>query len=498
MYKSNNISDSYFIRYTSLIIVILSIIITAYVLFYPPMPGVADQGDFERVMTVTGLRDSKTVLSQEDRWYKYVTAQYDFSSINPLRLIGVIPTTSMIYPITAARILSLLTGRGYFDTHLLALVYSIIYILSLYICIRHISFKNKSTHIFFSLICILILMDGAYLIWFNSLYGEAMMISGLLLFISSILYYLNNIESPGYRSILFLIGSALLFLGSKMQVFPILPLIILIMLHIAAAAKKLSGSNKLKKAAFISAIILAFYVGGIYLQVNGSCGIDTAYNSLFYGVLKRSPDPEKDLIRLGLSPDLAVDAGKHAYLPKDKYVKYVPWSDITLREFNSKISNFKLLKFYLTQPKRLIDGMEYTASKSFDTLGGLGKYEKSQASEYNPKFNRFTLWSNFRSTKLPKTLLFIFPVYISIFLVSLIYFFKKRDSINSLIKIELVWLILLTGILQFPMPFIGNGEADTAKQLFLFNYTFDMLIIISLTWIFDKITFTIKRMSNNA
>jgi hypothetical protein len=277
-----------------------------------------------------------------------------------------------------------------------------------------------------------------------------------------------------------------------MQVFPVLPLIIFMVIQILVISKKHRGKRSLYTAAIISIIVLIFYVGRIYLEVNSSCGVDTAYNSVFYGVLKRSQNPVRDLKLLGLSPDMAVDAGKHAYLPRNEYVKYVPWSDITLREFNSKISNFKLLKFYLTQPGRLLDGMEYTASKSFDTLGSLGKYEKSRINEYPSGFSRFTLWSDFRSTILPRTLIFIASVYISIFIVSLICFFRKRHDTSCLIKIELVWLIMLTGALQFPMPFIGNGEADTAKQLFLFNYTFDILIIISLTWILDRIISLVK------
>ncbi len=42
--------------------------------------------------------------------------------------------------------------------------------------------------------------------------------------------------------------------------------------------------------------------------------------------------------------------------------------------------------------------------------------------------------------------------------------------------------------IQFPMPFVGNGKADTAKQLFLFNFIFDLLLIITASYAFSKIT----------
>ena len=62
---------------------------------------------------------------------------------------------------------------------------------------------------------------------------------------------------------------------------------------------------------------------------------------------------------------MAVEAGKHSYLPADQYVKYVPRTEITEKEFYSKMSNGKLAKFYLTHPKRLIEGMQYPPVKHF-------------------------------------------------------------------------------------------------------------------------------------
>ena len=47
---------------------------------------------------------------------------------------------------------------------------------------------------------------------------------------------------------------------------------------------------------------------------------------------------------------------------------------------------------------------------------------------------------------------------------------------------------MLIGVIQYPMPFIGNGQADTSKQLFLFNFIFDILIVVSIGCTCCKIT----------
>lgn len=475
-------------KYLSLVGAAGAALIALFVLFYPPMPGVADQGDFYRVMAVTGLGKVTT-----PDWYKYVTTEYKILPMNYTRLFGVIPTTSMIYPIFLARQAAIIIGSEYFSTKILALVYTVMYISSLYMCFKWLRFKRVATGIFFVALSLFILMDGNYLVWFNSLYGEPMMFTGLIIFISCFLYVSKHMEEINVKKILLLFMAALLFLGSKPQVFPALPFMLLIIFRIVSLQRDFVTSIEIKSIFLAASLMLIFYVGGIYLQTSFTTGIDTEYNSVFYGVLKGSEDPRADLRKLGLPEDMALEAGKHSYLPKNQYVKYVPRSELTLREFNDRISNFKLLKFYLSQPARLIKGMEYTASKAFDTGTSLGKFEKGEVKEYTPHLSRFTLWSNFRSTIMPRSLAFIVAFYALVILTSIIEYIRRKDDMESRLQIELLWLIIIIGLLQFPMPYIGNGEADTAKQLFLFNYTFDIVFIVVCTWIFNRAYVMLRR-----
>ena len=74
--------------------------------------------------------------------------------------------------------------------------------------------------------------------------------------------------------------------------------------------------------------------------------------------LMDSDTPQQDLIDLGLNPDMAVEAGKHAYLDTSEYVKYPPSAEITSQEFYCKISNVKIATFYLTHPTRFVKRYE--------------------------------------------------------------------------------------------------------------------------------------------
>jgi hypothetical protein len=473
-----------------------AIVIVILVVFANPMPGVADQGDFQRVMGVTGLEEIKeNINSYQKIWYKYVTTEYEMVALDFLRVAGIKPTTSIIYPVLLARVICKIFRLRYFSTNILAAIYSLMYIYSLNLCLKWCKVENRITRVFLILCSLIILMDGNYLIWFNSLYGEPMMMVGLLTFIASTIYVFENIEQVSNKHIILLFASSLLFLGSKTQCFSAFPLVIFIFIRIYKLRKISPSTANLTFSITLAVLMLSFYVGGIYFQGNSNCGIDTEYNSVFYGILKNSQEPKKDLERLGLSQDMVVDAGKHAYLPKEQYIKYVPWSETTKKEFNEKVSNIKLLKFYLFQPKSLIKGMEYTATKTFDTRGFLGKYEKRDVEEYTYTFQRFTLWSDFRSESLPKKLSFIIIFYFFIVLFTIVEYRKARENLRLKLRIELIWVIMLIGLLQFPMPYIGNGEADTSKQLFLFNYSFDIMVIIICTWVFNEMISIYKKLS---
>lgn len=493
--------DNY-IKYLLIAFFVLAIGIVAYVLFQYPQPGVADQGDFDRVMGVSGLelRDQDKSNPDFKRFYDYTVTDYKISKVGFFQYLIRLAATSMAYLITTISFICKLLGQNTFKTGYLAVAYAAIYILAMIIILKYINFKSKLTRACLALISLFVFFDGNYLLWFNSLYGEPMMISTLLLFIASWIYYIhgeNSLkkEENRVKGIIFIFVAAFLFLGSKMQVITAVPIILFMI------GKLLWDNRKLiKRGSFIKLGIFYFLIVIYPLQINllnGAISKDTQYNSVFYGVLKDSKTPEQDLVDLGLNPEMAVEAGKHAYLDSSEYVKYIPRTEITEKEFYSKIGNGKLAKFYLTHPLRLIQGMEYTAGKTFYTSTSLGKYERSYSEEPIRSFNRFTLWSSFREGRLPKRLIFIVFIYAAVILSSAYNYRKNSEDLALKAKLQLLWAIMLIGVLQFPMPFVGNGQADTAKQLYLFNFIFDIILVVSVCWGFNKLILLINRIADN-
>lgn len=476
-------------KYKTLFI-ILAVLIIIRVLFISPQVGVADQGDFDRVIGISrlSLLDSDLNNPNFNRFYNYIIPAYKITAINNIfmTLFG----SSIGYLIVLITSLCKLFGETIFKTQYLAISYSIIYIGAFTLILKSLNIKNNRKFILLGLLILFIFFDGNYLIWFNSLYGEPMMIITLLLFIGSVLHYIHykyiiKGTEKITSKIVFILIAALLFLGSKLQVLTSLPFILILVGKIIKDNKYAISKNNIIFLLILFFALIAYPVG---ININsGNLSHDTQYNSVFYGILNGSNTPEQDLIDLGLNPDMAVEAGKHSYLNENEYVKYIPRTELTNEEFYSKMSNSKLAKFYLTHPVRLISGMQYTASKAFYTSTDLGKYTESYSETPIKEFNRFTLWSYFRENKLPRNLWFIVSVYSIVFLVSLYKYIKNKSDYETKTKVMLLWTVMLIGGIQFPMPFVGNGQADTAKQLFLFNFVFDILLVIIVSYILSKI-----------
>ena len=468
---------------------ILASLIFIWILFLPFPLGVADQGDFDRIMGSSGLSllDSDSKNPDFIRFLKFIVTDY---KISPLKNLFTAFNTSTCILIVFISSLCRILGLFVFKTQYLAIAYFLIYLFSIHIILKTMEIKSILKNIFISCLALFIFFDGNYLIWFNSLYGEPMMISTLLLFISSVLYYsyykysLKKTEKI-FSKIIYMFIATLFFICSKLQVSLYFPFFLIFMSKIVWDNRKILSKLNLFICTILLLLIIVYPV--VLNSYSSNLSKDTQYNSVFYGVLNGSETPREDLIDLGLNPDMAVEAGKHAYLSPSEYVKYIPRTEITEKEFYSKISNGKLAKFYLFHPFRLIKGMEYTSSKSFFTSTSLGKSYYSYSEEPIIKFNRFTTWSYIREHFFPKHLWFIISVYLIVFIYSIRHYIKNRYNPKVLTNTFMLWLLIIISGLQFPMPFIGNGQADTAKQLFLFNFIFDIFIFLIISKVVFKV-----------
>lgn len=438
---------------------IIFFLIFFFAVFYPPVCGIADQGDFERVMRPMGLDfpDDYSFYAWAERFFTTSFTREDLLLYIP-RLLFIVPSTAFMLPSLLTRIICM----GGFDMRILAVIMFIWYTLSCFFILRRVKIKKPALRLTFTAFFIIVFYNGVNLTMFNSLYGQSVMLASFAFLVCTCLYLFDDAQSISAQKIILLTLASCLILGSKLQCFVFMPFL--------AAAVIYTGFKSGRKILCIgcAAVIMWHGAGGYF--INGiNTGKATLYNSVFYGILKDSPNPEKDLEDLRLGTDLLPDAGKHAFLEESEYA-YPPDSSEAEEMFYSRLSNISIVRFYITHPMRLLKAMELTAHEAFYNRIDLGTFEKKYGLEPYSSSYRFTLWEDFRS-HLPQTLLFIVPVW----LLFIIFAVTKRKSPYFL---PLLFVFIIAAV-QFAMPYTGNGAADISKQLFMFNIIFDFGVVIS-------------------
>lgn len=446
--------------------IIFLIAVTAvfiYAVLASPAHSVADQGDFERVMRPCGLDFPDGGYSFYDfayRFYKLSFKKTDLLLYIP-RLLLIVPTTTFIFPTAAARLICMPFGA--FDVRVLAVIMFVWYAVVCMLILRRISLKNIVFRYIFTAVFVLIFFNGINLTMFNSLYGQSVMLTSFATVILGGLMLFDGKSHIKKKTIVFFAIASCMLLGAKLQCVVFVPFLLA---AIFAAVRK-SG---FKKTGIICMVIVTWYGIGGYIINGGQLNMDTQYNSVFYGILKDSDNPTEDLRFLGIDEDMAIDAGKHAYMDKSEY-KFVPRTDITQEKFHSKMSNGKLIKFYIMHPMRLIGAMQTTAESAFYNRIDLGTFEGKYGFEPQKSEYRFDLWEDMRASY-NGSLVFIIAVW-CLYLAEAAVMIKRKNPLGMLFA-----AVLFMGALQFPMPYMGNGAADISKQLFLFNTVFDIGLVV--------------------
>lgn len=465
-----------------------ALFILSYLLLLRPIIGVADNGDFARIMNSTGL----FYLPDDpaNRYFGFVNRLYGIGYAIPFG--GGYLSTELPLVLLAVFINKSVLGTAYFDIRFLAAIYILVLATAAFYIARYCRKRAGIAGLIPALLVVLIFADIGYTSYFNSLYGEPVTFVFLLLMAAMALVLATEAKPAVWVLALFCV-SMLFFAGAKVQNSPAGLLAALLCVRLVKVRK----DTLWRVTAIVSAVLVIVVSFASYASVSRDIKICNKYQTVFYGILRNSPDPAGDLAELGLDPSLAVLAGTNYFM--EKYPIDIKNSEFQKMLYD-KVSYINVASFYLRHPGRLLQKLEYAAENGFKLKQGFGNFEKYPGIQYKQTANIFGFWSDFKMKALPHTLPFVFAFYAAALLV-LIYEYKRvgnksKEYEKAGLKragdtrrgflIEFFGFATLMGIMQFVLPIIGDGEADLSKHLFLFNISFDVLFATGLTYLMQK------------
>lgn len=453
--------------------VLAAAVILFVLLIVKPVAGMADNGDFLRIMGTVGLDYLNPDMSYEDKYFGHFIREFGMKDVG----LGGYVSTSLA-PVFAAKGLSWLLNGGEYDMRFLAFVYGLLFLAAVWLLLRHNKRDVPAVNVLMAALFVFMFADIGYAAYYNSLFSEPMAYVFLLLTLGFAAALIRR-EEPGFGLLTGFMLSGVFLIGAKVQNAPVGMLLALLCLRFSV----LRGEYRWRKRIRWYAAILAVASIGIYFSLPKEIKIINEYQTVFFGVLKGSATPERDLRELGLPEKLAVNAGTN-YFEKAPIDQRDP---VFEAEYHPNFSHLKVALFYLKHPVRFYHKLE-TAAENGLTIRPyyLGNYEKAEGKPYGAVSYAFSGWSEFKHRVLPNKLWFIGLVFAAYYGVLIARYLRASGS-RERIYLEIMALIGFLGIFQFLTPIIGDGEADLAKHLFGFNVSFDLMLWISAIWAAEKL-----------
>lgn len=363
-------------------------IIVGTQLFVEPLLGIADNGDFPRLLQPAGLVERTT--DHHDRYSNYFNVRY---SIVPWP--GRVPdyVSSSLLFVAAARLLNVaLVDGAVFDVRVLGAVYLLGWLTGMYLILAASRGMRWPWRTALAALLLVMYTDPAYTAYFNSFYSEptALVCLGLLMGCSLLLVTGRTaswVALAGY-----VLAGALLITAKPMFVASVL----LLVPYGLYLSRLTTGWSRRWAGPGLACglVLLAVWYHGMtpeWLRTNSH------YIAVFRILLKDSSARERDARDLGLRPEWVRHAGS------GPYARGSPATDEAFSaEFVARVNMLTIPAFFLRHPDRFYRVVSRVAGQaSFTRVSFLGYYEKRTGKP--PRSQPAAPWSEVRRRLMPRS-----------------------------------------------------------------------------------------------
>jgi len=431
-------------------------------LFIPPIIGLADQGDFMRVLGPLGYAP---VPKGPEHKYWYVTRTYiqDPSYREP-RWEQI--TSEMIPARIAVAVNHLFGNPNTFDITIFGLTHAAIFLLAL----ARLLYVTRDLTMYRAVWALILLVstDVGYVAYWNSLYTEP---ASCLWFLFLLAEGINLCKSyrislgPLLRWNVF----AVLLITAKAQNAALC--IPLAAYSLAMAWRTLD--RRAHYAALVGSIGVCLAGVGMYLSVPATTTVTALYNVIFFAILPDSPDARSDLRVLDLNPDYAQYSGTVAWSPGTGVA-----DGALVNAIQTNVSSFRLIEFYLRRPGRMWRRLEVLLPSSLSLRPEFcGNFDRSAGRLAGARSEAIALWSSFHSRCLSRIAAWLLSALAgSVVGGGLVLLFHRGRTASVRRWQELGICVAACCLTAFFVAAFGDAW-DNVKHQFLFNLLLDTCLV---------------------
>lgn len=455
--------------------VVFAAIILMLTLFVPPLVGMADNGDFYRIINGNGLY--KLDRDASDQYLSYFNSQYGIYQYFNDYEDGLM--SSQIPFINAAVALDRLftENDAVFDIRFLALLLGLWALFALYLLVDYTTWgMERRFGYIVAAIAVFVFFDTGYIAYFNSFYAEGLVLVSFLTAMACALLIRQQRYSPRVLLAIYVLSGVVLTCA-KQQNAPLGILLGLLcipmMLQIPQQADEDSHSSKQRMVRRVitgaSALLLCFCGVAVYILIPQEFVEINQYHAMTRGILMSTDNPEEALKRFDLNPQYSLLDGSIYY---ERYPAVNVEDDLLKSDFFPKYNFISVAVNYLMHPHDLLSMLDHAAKEAYAIRPeAIGNFERSAGRKPGQKAAFFTLHSLLKNKFVPKTVGFVLIWFISVLGISF------RDRWRTLVLL----CVMLSGFSQVGVSLIGAGDADLSKHIFLYNVAFDFANFIMIS-----------------
>ena len=442
-------------------------------LFMQPVTGLADNGDFPKVLAPYNICDP----NQEFGVTKYVRARYIIDARchwdSPL-------TSSEKLFVQLIRAVTDWSGRASFSITAAGKAHLAVMLASLAVLLWALHASQAIFRFLIPPLAILVFSDVMYVSYLNSFYMDAA--SMVFLLMTAALAVAALLRPHIWAAIAFGVFGVLLALSKTQHVCTSL-----LFGGFAGwlAVRAFRGAHR-GPAACWSASAAAILAGAIVTLAAAprDYKAEPFYSVTFYNLLPASGNPAGALAELGLpAADLPL-AGTHAYSP-DSPVTQPAWR----ADFVGRIGYRQILSYYFRHPWTAIQvvsrGLTYYAAAM--RPGELANYRREDGFPPSTLSQRFAWWSHWRAW-----FIWVLPAHVVIFWcvvgVGAVLCLAKRKWADRWPLYPLVLVLGLSGVLEFLFAVLLDAT-ETARHLFFFHVLTELLVLSAFAALLGLIKF---------
>ncbi|MEK3900309.1 MULTISPECIES: glycan biosynthesis hexose transferase WsfD [unclassified Paenibacillus] len=445
------------------------LLVTAISLFTSPYIGMADNGDFYRIIYSNGLYFNAP--DYDSQYFGYFVKQFGIFQYFNENSTMVVSSQSLFIKL-AIFVNKLFFSREVFDIRFQAAIYTVLYVAAVYLLVEAITVKmSPKRGMAVAALAVFIFGDTGYTNYFSSFFGESLvMVTMILVFASWLLLYRKRYND--YAMLAILLISTLILTTSKQQNAPVGMVISLLSIPLVLIRR----DKLFRWVTLLSAGLMMFAGIATYLNISKEFVNINQYHAMTRGVLMESKNPEIALDSFGINEQYAILKENTYY---DQYGTVDVKSELLDKNFYSRYGFVSILTYYASHPNELGSILDTAAESAYKIKpAAMGNYEQSAGKEFRAQSHFFSLYSTLKEKLAPRPFAFILlwmAVTIGVYMPSFARSVRTRDF-RGMQRLLVILATMLVGLSGIVVSIIGAGDADIAKHEFLFTLAFDLII----------------------